>query len=162
VIEDIVVIEGSAESWKDALLKTYKALYKKGYVKDSFFQACIEREKEFPTGLPTEIGVAIPHTDSKHVIVPAICVFRLEEPVRFQNMGDSEDSVDVHFIFNMALKDNSDQVPMLQSIIKLTQDKEYLLSCKEKSLSQIKQELMERWCNCNSDKKPSTLKKVKI
>ncbi len=151
MIEDILVIEGNPETWEEALNKTYQELHKNNYVKDSFLTACIEREKKFPTGLPTEVAVAIPHTDAEHVITPAICVLRLKKPVRFQNMGDLEESIEAHFVFNMALKDNTDQVPMLRAIITLIQDGNYLMSCKEKPLSQIRQELFELWCNGNKN-----------
>ena len=40
-------------------------LYKTGYVKESYGASVAERERDFPTGLPTEpYGIAIPHTNS--------------------------------------------------------------------------------------------------
>ena len=48
-------------------------LYKKGYVKESYTSAILEREKQFPTGLKTPgINIAMPHTYPEHVIKPAI------------------------------------------------------------------------------------------
>lgn len=39
-----------------------------GYVKDSFLEGLVDREKNYPTGLKTSVcGIAIPHTDSIHI-----------------------------------------------------------------------------------------------
>jgi len=141
-----LVIEGQAETWEEALSLTYSELYKNGYVRESFLSACIEREKHLPTGLPTEIGVAIPHTDAEHVIIPAICMLQLKKPVAFRNMGDPDSVVKVHYIFNMALKESNDQVSMLKSIIHLVRDERYLAECKNKSLKKIRKELLKLWC----------------
>lgn len=156
MIKDILVMGSQPETWEQALEQTYTALRDHGYVKDSFLSACIERERDFPTGLPTEIGVAIPHTGSEHVIVPSICVLRLEKPVFFRDMGNFDNLVEVHYVFNMALNDSNDQLPMLQAIIRLVKDSKYLLSCKTKSINQIKNELIEFWCNGNHREPPLT------
>jgi len=147
LINDILIIDGRPETWEEALEYTFNALHEYGYVKKSFLSACIEREKKFPTGLPTKIGVAIPHTDAKHVITPAICVLRLGKPVLFQDMGDLDHSVKVHFVFNMALKDNNDQLPMLRSIISIVQNSRFLRRSKRKPADRLRKELMEIWCN---------------
>ena len=145
MIKDVLVIEGKPETWEEALKMTYNALHDAGYVKDTFYDACVAREKEYPTGLPTELNVAIPHTDAEHVNVPAICLLRLEKPVKFKNMGDPDEEVDAEFVFNMALQSNHDQLPLIQAIIKVAQDAEYLKSLKTKPLDQIRSELLERW-----------------
>lgn len=147
MVDDILVIDGKPETWKQAIESTYYVLHEHGYVRESFLSACIQREKDYPTGLPTEIGVSIPHTDAEHVLVSSICVLRLEKPVLFQAMGDSETQIKVYFVFNVALKDNNGQLSLLQSVIRLAKDSKYLLSCKEKTLHQIRNELMEIWCN---------------
>jgi galactitol PTS system EIIA component len=153
LINDVIVIDGQAETWEQALNQTYSVLLELGYVKDTFFEACCERERNLPTGLPTEIGVAIPHTDAEHVIIPAICVLRLKQPVTFRNMGDPDTTIEAHYVFNMALKANEDQVPMLKSIIHLVQNSQYLLECKEKPLDLIRTELMELWIDDGNKKR---------
>lgn len=150
MLKDVLVIEGQPETWEEALSLTYSELLDHGYVKESFLSACIEREKRLPTGLPTEIGVAIPHTDAEHVLIPAICMLQLKNPVRFRNMGDPDNCVDVFYIFNMALKENKDQLSMLKSIIHLVKDKKYLRDCKSKSLEDIRKELLDLLCDGNA------------
>jgi len=151
MIQDVLVIEGKPETWEQALHMTYSALHAAGYVKDTFYDACVAREKEYPTGLPTEINVAIPHTDAVHVNIPAICMLRLLQPVKFKNMGDPDEEVDAEFVFNMALQHNHDQLPLIQAIIKVAQDAEYLSSLKTKPLAQIREELLKRWIEETKD-----------
>ena len=63
--EKLIFIDVEAKDREEAIGKMAKELYKKGYVKESYINAILDREKVFPTGLPTEeVGVAIPHTDS--------------------------------------------------------------------------------------------------
>ena len=64
---EIVVIDGEAKTWEEAIHLTAGALLEKGYVKDTFEENCIKREKVFPTGLNTELPIAIPHTESDPV-----------------------------------------------------------------------------------------------
>ncbi|MBU5585366.1 PTS sugar transporter subunit IIA, partial [Enterococcus sp. S181_ASV_20] len=58
------------------------------FVHPSYQQAVIERERIFPTGLPTKgINVAIPHTDSIHVKKEGFLVGVLEKPVTFETVS---------------------------------------------------------------------------
>ncbi len=145
MLNDVIVIDGNAKDWKEAIKLTSKQLYKQGYVKESFFNACIEREEKFPTGLNSFIPVAIPHTDSIHVNKQAICVLRLKEPVSFYSLEDATQTVKAEFIFNMALKRNEDQLKLLTAIIKIVQDKEFLLKAKKLKLDEIKKMFYQKW-----------------
>lgn len=145
MIEDVLVIDGHPCTWEEALEMTHKALFQAGYVKDTFLQGCVERERIFPTGLLTEIPVAIPHTDAKHVNIPAVCLLRLAKPVVFQDMGEPEQSVEAEYVFNMALQSNDDQLSMLQAILQVAQDADFLLNAKHMSLSTIRQTLRTCW-----------------
>ena len=72
MMKKVFVIEGEARNKEEALRLTFQKLYEEGLVKESFYEGCVEREKQFPTGLDTPVPVAIPHTDSVHVISPAV------------------------------------------------------------------------------------------
>ena len=77
-----------------------ETLIKEGYAKESYIQALITREQEFPTGLDVDgVGVAIPHTDVSHVIKPGIAIAVLEKPIDFIQMGSDDDHVQVEIIF---------------------------------------------------------------
>ncbi len=145
MIKELIVIEKSAHTWEEAIGYTADALLRKGYVKESFYQACVDREKVFPTGLPTEIPVAIPHTDAIHVNVPAVCLMRLEKPVAFASMEDSDQTVDVEFVFNMALAKGEDQLAMIEAIIGTVQNTQFWQAAKQMELDAIYQSLYEKW-----------------
>jgi PTS system galactitol-specific IIA component len=74
--EDLVITGMEADCWEEALKILSGRLKEKGYVKDDFYRALVEREKSFPTGLPVEgdIKAAIPHANPDYVIKPAVAV----------------------------------------------------------------------------------------
>ncbi|WP_199860670.1 PTS sugar transporter subunit IIA [Oceanobacillus damuensis] len=112
---------------KQVLEKLADELHEKGYVKETFKQAVLDREEKFPTGLLIDgIGVAIPHTDSIHVNKATIAVCILKEPVLFQHMVAKGEVVQVHLIFMLVIQDSSNQVHVLQSIINLLQDRQVI------------------------------------
>ena len=53
-----LVIQGTANSSEEAITLCGEALHKAGIVGEDFGKACVEREKDYPTGLPTEIPTA--------------------------------------------------------------------------------------------------------
>lgn len=118
----------------DAINQTAKILLNKGLVKESYIVAIKKREESFPTGLEFKnYGIAIPHTDPEHVINEAILINILEKPVKFEQMASEGLYTDVNIIVMLAIKNKENQVPYLQALIELFQDKEKvntLLECK--------------------------------
>lgn len=145
MIKELLVIEKDAGTWEEAIRYSAEALFRKGYVKDSFYQACVEREKKFPTGLPTKIPVAIPHTDAEHVNEPAVCLIRLKKPVEFYSMEDGDETVAAEFVFNMALEKGEKQLEMIQAIITTAQNSTFLSKAKGMTPDEIYQTLYEEW-----------------
>ena len=47
-----LVIQGTANSSEEAITLCGEALHKAGIVGEDFGKACVEREKDYPTGLP--------------------------------------------------------------------------------------------------------------
>ena len=73
--EENVIIFSEQVTKRQVLESLSSQLFASGMVKASFSGAVIKREEVFPTGLPTEpVGVAIPHTDSEHVLKNALAV----------------------------------------------------------------------------------------
>ena len=104
-------------------------LYENGYVKETYKNAVIEREKEFPTGLFMPNGtLAIPHTESEHVINGAIAVARLNGEVEFRYMGDPSEIVRTKLVFMLAIDDPSEQVPTLSELMSKFSDEEIIES----------------------------------
>jgi len=115
---DMVLFNMQAENNTEVLTKLYEHLYQKGYVKESYLLALLEREKKFPTGLATiPFAVAIPHTDSEHVLQPCIVIAKLAHPVMFQEMANESNYVNAHFVFALVLNDSEKQVGMLGTLM---------------------------------------------
>lgn len=98
-------------------------LYKKGLVKETFGQALIAREAEFPTGLKTEFcETAIPHTDVEHVENASISFVRFRQSVEFLHMGMPEIKVNASFAFVLGVKEPQKQIEVLSTLVALISD----------------------------------------
>ena len=120
---DNIYLDVEASDYKEVLQIMGGILLEKGYVKDSYTDALLEREELSPTGLPVEpVSIAIPHTDPCHVIRPCVIVLKLKQPVRFKEMANPEHMVDAAWIFGLVFDDGNKQLPLLASVIELAQD----------------------------------------
>jgi len=128
ISENLVLVSLEAADDVSCIGELGNLLYKEGYVKDTYTQAAIDREKVFPTGLDMGgIGVAIPHTDAVHVIKPAVAIGILAKPVLFHQMASDEgQTVEVRAVFQLAINDPSEQLQMLQSLMELLSNAELL------------------------------------
>ena len=86
-----LAIEGEAKDWEEAIRLCGQAIADAGYADETFMNACIEREKEYPTGLPSEVPVAIPHSKVEGIKDNCVCFLRLKNPVTFYRMDSDED-----------------------------------------------------------------------
>lgn len=130
--ENVIRVGIEAVDCYDALDQLANTLYDTGYVKKSYMEAIIAREKIFPTGLPTgKYGVAIPHSDICHVNSSMIAIGMLKDPVDFKNMGDIEDKVAVKIIFMLAMNNCENQVKLLSTFMGNLQDQELLKNLAE-------------------------------
>jgi PTS system galactitol-specific IIA component len=115
--EDCIIENLKAKTKEDALTAMCSILLTKGYVKDSFPQAILERERLYPSGLPMEgHKIAIPHTDAEHVNESVILFARLEDPVEFSSMGDPDEKILVRLISMFALKEKK-QIGFLLDVL---------------------------------------------
>lgn len=122
----------SVTNCEDAIRKTGKILYDNGFVKDTYVDAVVAREKDFPTGLQLkEIAVAIPHTDCVHVYKPGICITRLNKPITFIHMGEFERCVDVEIIFMMAIQNPSEQIDTLKRMVQIFSNEDVVRKFKD-------------------------------
>lgn len=127
---ELIQVHKVYESQEEALRTMAQSFVDNGDSKPSYPQAIIDREKVYPTGLPAAaFDIAISHCDSDHVNRSAIGVTVLDEPVEFQMMGGMGDgSLQVKIIFMLAIKDPKAQVPTLQKMMAVIQNKELLTS----------------------------------
>lgn len=119
---DLVVLGLEAKDQTEAIQKLGSMLLEKGYVKESYITAVLEREKKFPTGLIFEDGqIALPHTDAEHCLNPAIAVGILKQPVEFFEMATLDSVVHTDLIFLLSIKVPEDQVEWLARLVNLFQ-----------------------------------------
>ena len=87
----------------------------------------VEREKEYPTGLPGKgINIAIPHTNNKLVNEPAVGVIIPKKAVTFSMMGMKENKFECEVILPLVVKDSHQQIGMLKKMMSIIQDGELL------------------------------------
>jgi len=138
--EDLVSINIDAQTPEEVIKILSDKLLQKGYVTNKFFEAVINREKEFPTGLPTIIPVALPHTDAVYCKGSAISVGILKTPVSFREMGNPHNYLPVEIVFLLVLVDSNLQTQWLQRLVKAFKENDFLKKLKNK---QTKQEIVE-------------------
>lgn len=89
-----------------------------GHVRDGFPAAVLARERAHPTGLPTTLPVAIPHTDPEHVIRPGLAIATLPRSVPFGQMGAGAGArVDVRLVVMLVLDSAHAQLEALARLI---------------------------------------------
>ncbi|WP_196590087.1 PTS sugar transporter subunit IIA [Pectinatus frisingensis] len=126
-IKDLLNVDITARTQEELFTILSKPLSDNGFTTSDYLTGVIEREKNFPTGLPTKpYGVALPHTLPKYVIKNSISVGVLKEPIKFKIMGSENDYIDAKMIFLLALRENRKQLWMLQAIMNMIRSKEIL------------------------------------
>lgn len=123
-MEILAKLNVNAMGDEDAIAQMIDLLCVKGFVKESYLQNVIDREKVYPTGLRLEggIDVALPHGNAEHVNKLSIAVGVLKKPVVFHQMGSDpkeNDLVNAKLIFVLACNEPKLLVPYLS---KLTTD----------------------------------------
>jgi len=102
-------------------------LFEKSIVKDTFKEALLQREKKFPTGLPTQgVGVAIPHAEAQFVNQDHVTIAILPQPIPFQMMGMPENHVDVSIVFLLALTKSESHLEILKELMQIIQNQKIL------------------------------------
>lgn len=127
-LEETLIFTGmKARNWQEILQKTGTILQEKGYAKDSYTDALIQREIKYPTGINMgETGVAIPHTDPEEVVKEGIAIAVLTDPVAFRQMGTEQGTVMVKLVFVLAIREPGSQVERLKQMMQLLRDQEVL------------------------------------
>lgn len=135
LFEDLIELELEAEDFEDAIRQIGEDACRKGYVKEDFANAVIQREKLYPTALPTEVlKVAIPHPIERDTVKKsAIIVTKLKHPVDFILMGSDNDKVPVNIIFTLAVNGGEHQLTILQKLVGMFSEKESMQRIKASS-----------------------------
>ena len=121
--EELVFRNVQAKTDSEVLAFLASEMYKKNNVKEEYIQAIQEREKEYPTGLPsTPPGIAIPHANYEMVNKTTLAIATLKDPVLFHNMENNNEQLPIQIVIMMAIGEPHGQVEMLQKIVGIIQD----------------------------------------
>ena len=131
-----LAIEGSAETAEEAIGLCGRALVDAGFVHEGFARGCIDREVEFPTGICSEIPVALPHCMSEDIVESAVCYLRLTAPVAFRRMDDDASFIMTRHVFNLAI-DRGDHLGFLSKIMGVLQDRDILLRIEQMPIREV-------------------------
>ncbi|CAM3175710.1 PTS system IIA component, Gat family [Lactobacillus bombicola] len=144
----IFVNEGTPDisTYQAAIKFAGLPMLKANGIYSQFSQACIKREKQFPTGLKLAdgMGIAIPHGDSNLVKVSGISFVRLLKPVSFGLMEDAQQQIDCKFLFNLALAKGDEHLTILRKLMKLFQSKEFIQDLAELPLDLLTSNLQTK------------------
>ncbi|MGM9539949.1 PTS sugar transporter subunit IIA [Anaerovibrio sp.] len=126
-----LVLSGHAQNSEEAISICADALHKAGIVGDEFGRKCCVRERSYPTGLPTEIPVAIPHCKDTGIQENAICILRLDKPVTFYRMDDDEEKIETRLVLNLAIKNPNEHLAVLQNLMGFLNNSDEIRRCME-------------------------------
>ena len=133
ILENLIIIK-SSEKTKEAVLKELsEAAMEAGYAKPGHYQALLERENKYPTGLHLpNIDVAIPHADPEWANASSITIGILDESVKFKPMGDEGDDVHADLVFMLTILDPKEHIDFLRAFsILMSKQSELLVEFSE-------------------------------
>lgn len=132
IFRELIIYGVEAKDYEDAIRQVGQKFLQEGFVKDTYIDAVVEREKVFATGLELEgISIAMPHTDVIHVNKPGVTVAKLAHPVEFEHMGEPGRKVQAEMLFMMAITNPEDQIGTITNVLGVFQNKEALKAFKD-------------------------------
>lgn len=127
----LVEIKAEHGSSEEVIRHLFEKLYSFRYVKESYLEAVLDREKVYPTGLPlAKMCVAIPHTDSEHVLKPSVAISILDKPITFSMMGSPNTKIEVEIVLMLAISNPQNQILMLQRLMDVFQNEQLMEAIK--------------------------------
>ncbi len=115
---DLIVTGMEAKDRWEAITALAAILKAKDYVRETFCDKVMEREREFPTALPTSpVAVAIPHTWVEHCIRPAVAVGILKRPIPWIEMATLDHVLDAQVVLLLSITEPEKQVRFLQKVV---------------------------------------------
>lgn len=118
--ESFVIAGLEAANSDQVINQLANCLYKEGLVSENYGKATILRELDHPTGLPTRpFPIAFPHADAQGVNESALAVACLKDPVKFKNMADPDEDLEVEIVIMLANKSPEEQIDTLRNLADL-------------------------------------------
>ena len=132
--KSLVAFDLQANDAKEVIRSLAEKLYEQGLVAAEYGAQTWEREVLHPTGLPTQpFCIAFPHADAEGVKRSALAVALMKQPVKFQNMADPEESLDVMIVFMLANRNPEEQVQTLRNLAMLFGQPEKLMELRDET-----------------------------
>lgn len=127
VEESCILLDADVTTFDEVIELIGEQFIEKGIVKDTYIQAVIEREKVYPTGLPGNgYNIAIPHTDSNHVLRPSVGVVVTRQPIEVSMMGSPDVKLQCQMFFPLAMEHPKKQLALLRQLMSFFQDQDKL------------------------------------
>lgn len=112
-------------SYEDLFKYMNNIFLDRNYVHDTYLEALFEREKKYPTGLNFgNFAIAIPHTKIEHVKEQKLIFVRLNNSVKYNEMGENDKLLDVKIFIFLLIKDAKNQVDTLVELMKKFENEE--------------------------------------
>lgn len=120
-------------------------LLEQGYITPAYIDACLEREKTYPTGLmmANGQGIAIPHADYTLVKTNSISIVRFAKDIAFGQMEDADLTVDCGIMFNLAFATSDQHMSILRRLFTLFLDITFIESCRNLKAEKVGQYVQE-------------------
>jgi len=146
ISEELVEIEYMAKDKEEVIKLLSSKMKGLGFVKTGFEEAVLAREKEFPTGLPTKIPVALCHVEADYVDSTALAVATLKNSIEFHNMGDPKSVLSVQIVFLLTIVDPKKQCVYLRKMMGLLKDNTLMRIKKASTTTEIVMILKNELC----------------
>ena len=118
--ESFVIAGLEATNSDQVINQLANCLYKEGLVNENYGKSTIMRELKHPTGLPTRpFPIAFPHADAQGVNQSALAVACLKDPVKFKNMAEPDEDLEVEIVIMLANKSPKEQIDTLRNLAEL-------------------------------------------
>ena len=115
---EIIYDKGLTVSTHQEVLKHCVAkLEAEGFVKETYLEAILKREEEYPTGIESSTNFALCHTDTEHVLEDCLYVVNLNDAVSFNNMAEPSQELMVKLVFILVFKSPESHLKALQSLV---------------------------------------------
>lgn len=126
--KELITINNDSKTVEEFFTNASDILMERGYVKESFLDAILEREKKYPTGLEMpKIVIAIPHTDVEHINEPFIFINRMSNKnLEFIQMGTDDVIVKPEYIIILGINQKENQVGLLSGLMEVFDDEDFI------------------------------------
>ncbi len=132
--ESLIAFDLHVKEAKEVIDFLADSMHAQGLVAADYGAQTWARELNHPTGLPTTpFCIAFPHADAEGVNRSALGVAVMHQPVKFQNMADPDECLDVNIVFMLANRDPDEQIQTLRNLALLFGQPEKLVELRDQT-----------------------------